>query len=311
MSSSNDIVVSSVNVRGLRSREKMQEVLNYLQQSDSKIICLQDTHWLSQENTINQFWDGEYIINGNKTNARGVAILFKKHFEYKIINKISDLEGNTLTVDLTLENYFHIRIINLYAPNKDNPKYFKNIKNLVTNNPNDYLILCGDFNLIVNPKLDCHNYRNLHNPKSRNNLIDTMQTQQLTDIFRYKYPTLQRYTWRRTNPFKQARLDFFLITNTLIDLINVVKTVPGYRTDHSMIKLYLNINPFKRGRSTWKFNCNLLTDIEYVKRINNLIENEKNQYATPRQNKDIPDYELQLSISDHLFLDTLLMQISD
>ena len=71
----------------------------------------------------------------------------------------------------------------------------------------------------------------------------------------------------------------------------------------------MNINPFKRERSTWKFNCNLLTDIEYVNRINNLIENEKNQYATPRQNRDIPDYELQLSISDHLLLDTLLMQI--
>ena len=313
MSCSNDIVVSSVNTRGLRNRDKMKDVLNYLYNSEGNIYCLQDTHWLSQENNISQFWDGEFIINGNKTNARGVAFLLKKNFEYKIINTLADQEGNTLTVDLILQQDFSIRIINLYAPNTDSPKYFDYINELVTNNPNDYLIICGDFNLILNPNLDCHNYQNINNPKARNKLLHTIQTQQLIDAFRYKYPSLQRYTWRRTKPFKQARLDFFLVTDTLIDLATSVKTVPGYRTDHSMIKLHLNINPFTRGKGTWKFNCNLLQDIQYVNIINELIENEKIQYALPIYNpskiKEIDNNELQFTISDHLFLDTLLMQI--
>ena len=152
---SNETVVSSVNTRGIRSREKMIDVLNYLQNSEGNIYCLQDTHWLSHENIISQYWDGEFIINGNKTNARGVAILFKKNFEYKIIKTFPDQEGNTLTVDLTIEKDFSIRIINLYAPNKDYSKYFEYIDEMVDNNQNYYLIICGDFNLVLNPDIDC------------------------------------------------------------------------------------------------------------------------------------------------------------
>lgn len=37
-----------------------------------------------------------------------------------------------------------------------------------------------------------------------------MKTLDLIVIFRENNPTLRRYTWRKGNPVKQGRLDFFL-----------------------------------------------------------------------------------------------------
>ena len=105
----------------------------------------------------------------------------------------------------------------------------------------------------------------------------------------------------------------FLISNTLIDTVSTIKTIPGYSTDHSIIKSYLTINPFPRGKGTWKFNCTYLSDIEYVKLLNKIIEREKIQYAVPVYNQskiqDIPEKYLHFIINDNLFLDTLLLQI--
>ena len=57
----------------------------------------------------------------------------------------------------------------------------------------------------------------------------------------------------------------------------------------------------------------MLYDPQYVEQVNNVISNTKRQYAVPVYTMDdinnIPDSELQLSINDNLFLETLLMNI--
>ena len=40
----NNFLVSSVNCQGLRDRKKRLDVINYLKETESLIICLQDTH---------------------------------------------------------------------------------------------------------------------------------------------------------------------------------------------------------------------------------------------------------------------------
>ena len=81
------IVVLSANCPGLRDHSKTCDVLNYFKEKKPDILCLQDTHWVNQdESKIRKIWNNECIIHGFKTNARGVAILFGDKFEYKIYN---------------------------------------------------------------------------------------------------------------------------------------------------------------------------------------------------------------------------------
>ena len=81
----------------------------------------------------------------------------------------------------------------------------------------------------------------------------------------------RRYTWRKNNPIKQARLDFFLISENI--LCNILKSSiePGYRTDHSFPNIVLKINEFKKGRGLWKFNNSLLMEKEYLNLIKRYI----------------------------------------
>ena len=77
--------------------------------------------------------------------------------------------------------------------------------------------------------------------------------------------------------------------------------------------LGLCFNKFIKGKPLWKFNNSLLKDIEYLNIINKKIDEVKLQYSLPVYNfenlQNIPDSDIQLTVNDQLFLDTLLMEI--
>ena len=87
----------------------------------------------------------------------------------------------------------------------------------------------------------------------------------------------------------------------------------SYRSDHSMIVLELEFNPFLRGKGLWKFNNSLLYDKEYIDIVKQKIREVKVQYSALVYNFDnfdeIQDEDLQLTIHRQLFLETLLMEI--
>ena len=82
-----------------------------------------------------------------------------------------------------------------------------------------------------------------------------------------------RYTWRKRNPIKQARLDYFLVSSSMTDIINSSSIMPSYRSDHSIIEISINLCEFKHGKGYWKFNNSLLKNQNYLNMINlkNLI----------------------------------------
>ena len=100
------VEVSSVNVRGLKDTLKCKDVLHYFEKNcNSNIICLQDTHWIKDDfRKINSIWNNPLYLNGQKTNARGVAILFKSNFEFKVLEEYADTVGNLIQLDILIDN---------------------------------------------------------------------------------------------------------------------------------------------------------------------------------------------------------------
>ena len=274
---------------------------------------MQDTHWLtSDKKIIKKLWPGKCLLNGHKTNSRGVAILIGKTFEYSATSIKADDIGNYISVSI-LTNAFNIRLINIYAPNSDTPDFFDFIRGQIELSDHDYCIICGDFNLILDQSKDCYNYKNLNNPRARNCLLQTMNSLRLIDAFRFLHSDLVRYTWRRKNPTRQARLDYFIVSNNFSDMISKCSIQPGYRTDHSIIILDVTLSNFKKGNGLWKFNCSLLKNKDYLILINNLIDKEKFSYALPVYNPNtitqLSDTAINFTISDSQFLELLLLQI--
>ena len=74
--------------------------------------------------------------------------------------------------------------------------------------------------MVLNPQVDYCNYKTINNKKARETLLDIIQEKFLLDPFRDLHPNIRRYTWRRKHPFQQARLDFFLISENLLNSVN-------------------------------------------------------------------------------------------
>jgi hypothetical protein len=172
----------------------------------------------------------------------------------------------------------------------------------------------GDWNCYLDVNLDRKNYLSVENrPRTRQRLFEFMARLSLFDVARELYPDKRMFSWRKHKATKQARLDYFLINDTLLIESKTVKTIPGYRSDHSFVILSLNKDQFKRDRPFWKFNSSLLSDTNYVQEIKQIIHNTKVQYALPVYNVEsidgIPNDEIQFTINDQLFFETLLMEI--
>ena len=87
---------------------------------------------------------------------------------------------------------------------------------------------------------------------------------ELTDVWRENNPQCKRYTWRKPNPFKQARLDFILLSDHLMWHFDDTDILPGYRSDHSIVMLKLKFGKDIKHNTFWKFNRSLLRDKEYL-----------------------------------------------
>ena len=251
------IAVLSANCQVLRSYEKRIDVLSYLKDTNVSVVCLKDTHLLEKDrSSIRQIWPDCYI-NSSKKNSCGVITLLNSNFQYEILDTFQDDEGNILQLLMNFGS-FKLNLINIYAPNRDNPNFFSKISELAQNENADHVMICGDFNLVLDPLIDCHNYSNINNPRARHKVLQMINDLDLTDSFRQLNNNVRRYSRRKKNPVKHGRLDYFLTSHTMIDMIDSCDIKPSYRSDHSIIEINLTISNFVIGRGTWKINNSLL-----------------------------------------------------
>jgi exonuclease III len=257
------------------------------------------------EQRIRAEWGFDCYFSSFKSNSRGVAILFNNTFEFKVLSCKTDPNGNFLA--LSLEIYgCNITLINLYGPNKDDRNFYETVNGIITDNDNPHTIICGDWNLVLDVRLDCFNYVNINNPLARQRVLDLCNQVNLIDPWRIQNPESKKYTWRQNSPLKQSRLDFFLISSELNTKLASCDIKPGYRTDHSMVDLQLDFNQVERGVGYWKFNNSLLIDAIYVDQVKTTIREIVDRYAaSPYQRSNLSDIhpkDIHFIINDQLFL---------
>ena len=96
-----------------------------------------------------------------------------------------------------------VYLLTIYGPNTDKPEFYQEIDRLLQKSDATYNIICGDFNM--------YKYKNINNPKARNTVLSLIESHSLLDIYRQYHPQTKHYSWRKRNPIKQARVDFFLV----------------------------------------------------------------------------------------------------
>ena len=286
-----NIKLGTFNVKGLRNSKKRRKIFNFIHQKQFDIICLQETHSETRDEKYwKSTWGGTiYYAHGNRE-SRGVAILIKKKAPIIYQRHYSDPEGRFCLVDLIYENK-RIVLANIYAPNKDTPTFFIDCFTKISEFEREIdaeKIIVGDFNLVLDIKLDKTGGRATTNRKAKDVLTSYLEDEGLIDIWRRDHPKVHAHTFSIQNPIPiYTRLDYIFVSASLADLVSNTDITPSFLSDHDIPTMVIKQQKnFKRGKGFWKLNTNLLNDQQYIKGIQDLIKEVKQEKLG-----DVPKWE--------------------
>jgi len=274
--------VATFNVNGINAKAKRVKIFEWLKLKRETIFFLQETHSTPEnEKQWEREWGGKIFFSHGKSNSTGVAILLKSNTGCSEPIRIErDNVGRCILVDLKVEQT-GFRLVNFYGPNKDDTLFMEDLfKRAYNNKSHDNIIIGGDFNTVMDNKLDLS--RNvsggtrMHTNKKSQLLINALVHEcNLVDIFRSLYPKELLYSHVNKKSRTQSRLDFFLIDKSL-ESISDCEYSHGINSDHSYVSLTIKGEQIKRGRGYWKFNNSFLGDESFVEGIREIIAETKN-----------------------------------
>ena len=306
--------IMSINVRGLGAQHKRRDVMNYLRNMNSDILLLQDTH-LTQEklSSFSTLWSGKSYHSCYTYNSRGTSILIHRNVQHVVISEFRCEKGNYMLLQCKIGTEVFV-IGSIYGPNRDEARFFTHLGNLIDSIDYDHIILGGDFNFVIDAASDSYGYVNENNVNARQEFVSVCDKHSLSDVWRYFNQNKQQFTWFKSTMNQGARLDMLYVSNHLLSQCYDVEILPGYRTDHSIVSMRIQVNESSRGPGLWKFNESLLKDEEYVKIVYECIDRTVKEYAIPVYDEnllsEITNYEkIQFLINDGLLYETMLMLI--
>lgn len=263
---SNSIRFLSFNVRGMCDDIKCRKLFDIFKKNKYDVIMLQETHATAKDIYFwkNQ-WGGDVFYSNGTSASRGVMTLFRKGLEFSIDSQYTDTDGQLVILDSVIRNRKYY-MINLYAPNTDQPAFFKGILDHCQDKAVAHCIVSGDFNLVLNPSLD--RLHSAHNkPNATKALTELMLALDLVDVWRLRNPDKKAFMWERGCPVSMAsRLDFFLVSHALVAGVTHVEFgVRSQLSDHRAVELRCVHGGVDRGPGYWKFNAMLLYNTEFVK----------------------------------------------
>ena len=129
----------------------------------------------------------------------------------------------------------------------------------------------GDFNLVQEKCVDSYN-RSTNNDKSKRVINMYMEQIGLRDVWRIYHENEQRYTCFQRKPSRAARLDYFLVTDSLLSAVNGcdIHSTSTF-SDHNAVTVSLQLDDFLRGKGLWRMNNRLLSNTVFIKSLKSEI----------------------------------------
>ena len=257
------MLLSSWNVNSVRAR--ITNILEYLKNSNVDILMMQEIKTEEKNFPFQDFKNAGYnsYVFGQKS-YNGVAFVSKMKIDKIKIDFLIDKNKQSRIIAGNIKNNnSKIKLINIYVPN-GNPintekyqykkdwlnDFIKQIEKTLMENKN--IIIGGDFNIIPSAE-------DVHNPQSyENDALFRLEIRKklrelinlgFHDAYRHIYPEKEGYTfwdytsgaWQKNNGM---RIDHFLVSSSLIDIVKDVKInkFPRGRqkpSDHTPIELEL------------------------------------------------------------------------
>lgn len=252
--------IVSWNINGIRAIVQ-KDFFDDISEIDPDILCLQETKAQIDEvekalSTMTHFH--QYYNSADRRGYSGVAILSKIKpisLSYDMGIAEHDAEGRVICAEF--EEFY---LVNVYVPNsgdklvrldyrqkwdEDFKQYLQNLESIKP------VILCGDLNVAHRP-IDLKNDKANYNKVAGYTQIeidgmDNLLNSGFVDSYRHFHPDTVAYTyWSYRFKARERntgwRLDYFIVSNSLIDKINKVEILSEYYgSDHCPIKLEIKL----------------------------------------------------------------------
>lgn len=197
-------------------------------------------------------------------------ILIHKSVPFKVDNVIRDVGGRYLIVQGTLVNE-KINMINIYAPNNDDPKFFENVFLLISSFSGNALI-AGDFNCTLDPKLDRSTGVDSSHIHSRKKLLQYMKDLNLCDPWRRSNSDKLEFSYYSSRFKSYSRIDYFLISSSMFSSVIDCNYNSMLLSDHCPISLVYRARGVVRGTPRWRLHPRWLSDSNFLQFLGAQIE---------------------------------------
>ena len=289
--------VGSINCNGLGNRLKRDSVLNWLSSKSDEIFMLQETHTTQgTEKEWSRSWGGKIYFNHGSSNSTGTGILIKRHATHiKVVNHVILVPGRVHYLELDIENVSYC-LVNVYAPNNDDlPMFEKCFAEVLGRSRNDFLIMCGDWNTVLDNNLDKQGGSSVHaNNKTQTFLNHMISNYGICDVFRVTRGSEKLFTHFNKKCKTATRLDFFLIDDNLINFpICTTNISHGFMSDHSYISIDIQGSRIVPGRGYWKLNNSHLIDQDFINGVKEIIaDTSSKSYDSNRGLWDVIKFQI-------------------
>lgn len=262
----------SWNVRGLNGPVKRTRVFSHLKRLNTEIAFLQETHLRSQDHSLlRKTWVGQAYHSNFSCRARGTAILIHKKILFTASEIISDPQGRYIIV---AGHLFHtpVALVNVYAPNWDDPDFFKKILTLLPNLNTHLLVFGGDMNCVIDTTLDRSNPKTTQMSKMSRELSNIMCQLGCADPWRFFNPSKKEFSCFSHVHQTYSRIDYFFIDKRLLPAVKTIDYSAIVESDHAPLTLGVNFALNYSTKPTWKLNTILLSDETFCQYISKAID---------------------------------------
>ena len=166
----------------------------------------------------------------------GVAILISDKIDFKIKNVTRDKEGHYIMIKGSNEEEY-ITIINIYAPNIGAPQYIRHLLTAIKKEIDSNKIIVGDLNTSLTPM---DRSSKMKKNKETEALKNTLNTMDLTDIYRTFHPKTTEYTFFSSAHGIVPRIDHILGHKSSLDKFKKIEIISSIFSDHNAMRLDIN-----------------------------------------------------------------------
>ena len=262
-----------MNVNGLRSNTHRKTLFRKFKELNYDIVCLQETYITDE--VVTQWkkeWGGEMLFSIGTARSKGQVILFKKNPD--LIYETIHCSDRTIIVKVTLNNS-QLYLCNVYAPSSENEiaLYLTELSSLLDVLDTERIIICGDFNSVLDNELDIISGEK-HSCRKVENFNNFIHSNDVYDAWRLNNTLDREFTWSRiiNGSLIARRLDYILTSDSVIDDTLECQILSFPNSDHRGVFIKLKDFNINRGPGYWKLNNALLNEQDYLTLINNVID---------------------------------------